>query len=273
MSIEPQSSDEASGPLIVAVLFGTILLVVILFWGLIGAGALRFLPSLSSVSLPAVGGILGTIESLINGSTTAIEVIQAQRNNLWLVAVGAVMIWYAVRKAGDVTGDDEELSRFWLVVGTLGSLAVGFVVATDPLETLSRLASLWWVLVALVLAYLGWTFISAREERSSSGSAVRATRRQLDEVAEEAGETATGLIVIAFSTAATLAAAVLGGLDQFGDILVRIAGEVAYLVTIGLGYLGFGGSLPGGWIVPDLTPAQFAAIALIIGGLAIAIRR
>lgn len=273
MSIERSSSDEASGALIVTVLFGTLLLVAILFWGLLGVGALGFLPSLPSVSLPAVETIISTVQSIANGSLSVLDVIQGWDDNLWLVAAGAIMIWYAVRKAGDVTGDDEELSRVWLVIGALGSLAVGFVVATDPLETLSRLASLWWVVAALAIGYVGWTFIRARGERSSSGSAVRDTRRQLDEVAEEAGETATGLIVIVVSTAATLSAAVLGGLDQFGDILVRVAGEVAYLVTIGLGYLGFGGSLPGGWIVPDLSPAQFAAIALIIGGLAIAVRR
>jgi len=240
-----------------AAIVGGLLAVVAVVWSAIGAatfGTGPFLRAFGSVWSGLTGGV---------GTLTGADAL--------LVGAGIVGLAISVWQAAEA--DSNEESTLWPLVSLASMGAIGYVVLSDPSGAISAATSLWWVPVLVVLAYIAYVFVDERFQGGSGGTATSQTNRRVQGTAEEVANAGIGMFVAILGTAAALAMTLISGLELFGDVLAVFAGEAAYLATVALGYLGYGGSLPGGWIVPDLSPAQFVAFALIIAGIAIAFRR
>jgi fructose-1,6-bisphosphatase/inositol monophosphatase family enzyme len=214
----------------------------------------------------SVFGFFGSVWSALTGAFGTLT-----GSDALLAGGGIVGLSVAVWRASEA--DSGEESTLWPLVALASMGAIGFVVLSDPSGAISAATSLWWVPVVAVLGYIGYVFVDERFQGGSGGTATNQTNRRVQGTAEEVSNAGIGMFVAILGTAAAVAMTIMSGLEVFGDLLAMFAGEAAYLVTVALGYLGIGGSLPGGWIVPDLSPAQFVAFALIIAGIAIAFRR
>lgn len=208
-----------------------------------------------------ITGVVGGVWTSLTGFTS----------DSVLVAVGLLGLGVSIWQASEA--DSGEESTLWPLISLLSMCAIGYVVLSDPSGAISAATSLWWVPVVAVLGYIGYVFVDERSQAGSGGTATNQTNRRVQGTAEEVANAGIGMFVAILGTAAAVAMTLMSGLELFGDVLAMFAGEAAYLATVALGYLGYGGSLPGGWIVPDLSPAQFVAFALIIAGIAIAFRR
>ena len=233
-----------------AAIVGGLLVVVAVVWSAIGTAV--FGP----------GSVLEVFGSII-GTLTSSDALLAGGGLVGL----AVSVWQASE-----AGSGEE-STLWPLVSLASMAAIGFVVLSDPSGAISAATSLWWVPVVAVFGYIAYVFVDERFQGGSGGTATSQTNRRVQGTVEEVANAGIGMFVAILGTAGALAMTFISGLELFGDVLAMFAGEAAYLATVALGYLGYGGSLPGGWIVPDLSPAQFVAFALIIAGIAIAFRR
>jgi len=240
-----------------AAIVGGLLAVVAVVWSAIGAATF------------GTGPVLRVFGSVWSGLTGAVGTLTGA--DALLVGAGIVGLAVSVWQASEANSGEE--STLWPLVSLASMGAIGYVVLSDPSGAISAATSLWWVPVLVVLAYIAYVFVDERFQGGSGGTATNQTNRRVQGTAEEVANAGIGMFVAILGTAAALAMTLMSGLELFGNVLAQFVGEAAYLATVVLGYLGFGGSLPGGWIVPDLSPAQFVAFALIIGGLAIAFRR
>jgi hypothetical protein len=235
------------------------------------AGVLAVLWAVASTT-GTTGSITAALDSLWSGLTGAGGTLFGLTGMRELLVGGGVVAFaVAIWRASEA--DSGEESTLWPLVSLVAIAAIGYVVATDTAWFFGFIRSLWWVLIVVVVGYIAYVFVDERTSSSSGSSATKQTNRRVSDTSEEIATAGLGMFVAILATASALAMAVIGSVEIFGDLLAPFAGEVAYLATIALGYLGLGGSLPGGWIVPALGPVQFVAIAMIIGGLAIAFRR
>jgi hypothetical protein len=220
----------------------------------------------------STGSITAVLDSLWTGIMAAVEVVLGTTGTRQLAVIGGVVAFaVALRQASEA--DSGEESRLWPLMALGGIAAVGYVVVAHTAWFVGFLRSLWWLPIVVFVGYVGYVFVDERTSAGSSSSATTGTSRRVSDTSDEIATAGLGLVVAILATASTLAITVIGGVEILGTLLKPFMGEVAYLATVALGYLGLGGSLPYGWIVPDLTPAQFVAIAMIIGGIAIAFRR
>jgi hypothetical protein len=218
------------------------------------------------------GSITTALGGLWAGVMVAVDALLGRTGTRQLLVGGGVVAFLiAIWRASEADSGDE--STLWPLMALVSIGAVGYVVAVHTAWFLGFLRSLWWVPIVVVVGYIGYVFVDERTSAGSSSSATTQTNRRVGDTTEELANAGLGMFVAILGTASAVAITVIGSVEIVGDLLAPFAGEVAYLGTVALGYLGLGGSLPYGWIVPDLGPAQFVAIAMIIGGLAIAFRR
>lgn len=184
-----------------------------------------------------------------------------------LFGLGAVGLAVAIWRASEAPNGEESI--VWPLVALGSAAAIGFVVLSDPGGFIDSAISLWWVPLLALVAYIGFVYVS---EQMSGGSATKGTRRRVESTTEEIADAGVGMAIGIVGAASALAIGLMSGVELFGDALAPVAGEAAYLGAVALGYLGLGGSLPGSGLVPSLSPIQYVAMALIIGGLAIAFR-
>jgi hypothetical protein len=211
----------------------------------------------------ALGGLWASVAGLWS-SVTALASIEAL-----LFGGGALALIVSVRQA---VNTDEE-TTVWPLVALGGAVAVGYVLFNTGIGGIAdAVMAYWWAIPVAIAGYAAFAFVSERESAGSGQTANQWTARRVRRAGEDFGDASVGLLVGIFGAASAVALALVQGLELFGDVLAQFAGEAAYLGTIVLGYLGYGGDFPGAWLIPDLSPIQFVAIALIIGGLAIAFR-
>jgi len=218
------------------------------------------------------GPIASALGSLWSGITGAVgSLLGVTGTDAILFGGGAVGIAVAIWRASEAPSGEE--STLWPLVALVSLASMGYVVLSDLSGFAATAMSLWWLPILLVVAYVGFVFVDERTMSGSGSSATTQTNRRVGNTAEEVANAGFGIVVAILGTAGAVAMAAMGALEVFGDLLAQFAGEASFLVVTALGYLGLGGSLPLDWIVPELSPAQFVAIAMIIGGLAIAFRR
>jgi hypothetical protein len=237
--------------------------------GLVGVLVVVWAAASATGSTSSITAALG---SLWTGVMAAIAAVLGTAGTRQLL-VGGGVVAFAVALWRASEADSGEESTLWPLMALAGVAAVGYVVAAHTAWFLGFLRSLWWVPIVAAIGYIGYVFVDERTSAGSGSSATTQTNRRVSDATEEIATAGLGMFVAILGTASAIAMTVIGGVEIFGDLLAPFAGELAYLGTVALGYLGLGGSLPYGWIVPDLGPAQFVAIAMIIGGLAIAFRR
>lgn len=200
-------------------------------------------------------GAVSTAESILSGTSV-------------VFVAGAIALVAGVWQAKDA----DESNTVGPLVAFAGVIAMVYAVMNDPGGFVAALTEWWWLLPAAGVGYVALVFVSERGDASTASTAVEKTQKRVLNNANEAGQTGFGLVLGILSGATALAMAGLASLEVAGDILVGFATEIAYLATVGLGYLGVGGSIPGDQYIPALSPGQWLAVTLIIGGIAVAIK-
>lgn len=125
----------------------------------------------------------------------------------------------------------------------------------------------WWLFPLGIIGLFSYWYVQHRRDVASSSTAIDRTQRTASRTVSSWTELLTGIVVLGL----TFGFAFLTGiLDAFAPY----AGELAYLGTVGLGYLSLGGEKGGeiAALIPELSPISWVGVTLFLGGMALYIQ-
>lgn len=206
---------------------------------------------------------LASFEGAVSWLTTGVGIVVTAI----VVLVLALVVMFGER--GD--DDDGALSELSLYIRTGAALLfAGALLVYFGVGGLVDLAwEFWWVPLLVVFGWFVYTYLDHRRSVASASTAIDRTQRSTRRTISGYSRLLVGVLVLGISFVAAVVSGALEALSGLGDVLVMFAGELAYLATVGIGYVQLGGSIPGAGLVPGLTPTQWAAGTLLLGAIAI----
>jgi len=227
---------------------------------------------MSFVTTGTADDVIGFVGPLIPEGIPA-----AFGGTIFWFGVGAIVIGLIV--FGGATRDDDEdtpiANNFVSLFRSLGVVLVAWLVlnfAWRNVDSVWDLVEFWWVLPLLFIGYLTFIYTQNRRERASPESALRQTRRDVKRNASDWGEIIAGVIVVGLTLFSGLLTGVFSASEGLSDVLLPIVPEISYGVLSFIGFGALGGDRLFAGFVPALSPLQWVAIAITLGGIALILR-
>lgn len=127
-------------------------------------------------------------------------------------------------------------------------------------DPLAFAAENWWLVPLGAVFLFTYYYAQNRRDVASSSTAVRRTRRDVKRNVSDWSSLLLGIGVLILTGAFAI-------LQGFGDALAPFAEEVAYGLTVFIGYVQLGGEA-GGWgaWIPNLSALQWVGVTLLLAG-------
>lgn len=169
--------------------------------------------------------------------------------------------------------DEEKAGTSTQIVSAITAAAAAIILWAlwGQFESIGEMVT--WALVGLpfiLLGYILYVYFIMRQQYPQSTT--KNTRKRIESDFSDLSQLVVGLVLFALAIVTGVMSGIAEAWTQAGDLLTPFADGIAYLLTTILGYVALGGSLPGASLVPDLTPLQWAALTLVIGGVALMVR-
>lgn len=114
-----------------------------------------------------------------------------------------------------------------------------------------------------------WTYFQHRSQTTRADVAMARTQEALNRDISNMSSAVFGLLLLGLSIVLGLWSSISEVLPALGDILLPYSPEIAYLGTVVMGYLAVAGT----GFFGEMGAAEWATVALVIGALALVVRR